>query len=445
MKKPETVREIALDLIEKIENNQSFSHLLINDALKNSDLNPMDRGLLTELVYGTTQRRITLDFYLAPFLRQAPENWVLNLLRLSVYQLEFLDKVPEHAILHEAGEIARERGHDGVTKFVNGVLRNVIRKGVPKIEDIQDETTQISVESSLPTWLVKRWIAQFGAEKTREIGLSFLEAPSQSIRVNENKVTVAELQAELSAQGIETEQNAYIPEALMMERGSIAETQAYHNGRCTIQDESSMLVAHALQLEDGLRVLDACSAPGGKTTHIAEKMHNTGEIVALDIHPHKTKLVNKAAKRLDLTNITTEVLDARKASELFAPESFDRVLVDAPCSGFGVLRRKPDIKYSKTESDIENLARIQQAILAEVGALLKENGILIYSTCTIDQTENRGVVENFLENHPEFQLEQVQVPEKMSPFVQGDYLELVPTDIGSDGFFIAAFRKVTNK
>lgn len=174
-------------------------------------------------------------------------------------------------------------------------------------------------------------------------------------------------------------------------------------------------------------------------------MHNTGEIVALDIHPHKTKLVNKAAKRLDLTNITTEVIDARKASELFAPESFDRVLVDAPCSGFGVLRRKPDIKYSKTESDIENLARIQQAILAEVGALLKENGILIYSTCTIDQTENRGVVENFLENYPEFQLEQVHVPEKMSPFVQGDYLELVPTDIGSDGFFIAAFRKVTNK
>ncbi|MBC1209671.1 16S rRNA (cytosine(967)-C(5))-methyltransferase RsmB [Listeria booriae] len=444
MKKPETVREIALDLIEKIENNQSFSHLLINDALKKSDLNPMDRALLTELVYGTTQRRITLDFYLAPFLKKTPENWVLNLLRLSVYQLTFLDKVPEHAILHEAGEIARDRGHEGVTKFVNGVLRNVIRKGVPKIEDITDETTRIAVETSLPTWLAKRWIAQFGAEKTREIGLSFMEAPSQSVRVNENKVTVAELQAELSAQGIETEQNPYISEALMMEKGSIAETQAYHNGRCTIQDESSMLVAHALQLEDGLRVLDACSAPGGKTTHIGEKMHNTGEIIALDIHPHKTKLVNKAAKRLDLTNITTEVLDARKATEQFEAASFDRVLVDAPCSGFGVLRRKPDIKYSKTEADIVNLARIQEAILAEVSTLLKENGILIYSTCTIDQQENRGVVEAFLQTHPEFQLERVQLPEKMQAYVKADYLELVPTDIGSDGFFIASFRKKTN-
>ncbi|MBC2364672.1 16S rRNA (cytosine(967)-C(5))-methyltransferase RsmB [Listeria booriae] len=444
MKKPETVREIALDLIEKIENNQSFSHLLINDALKKSDLNPMDRALLTELVYGTTQRRITLDFYLAPFLKKTPENWVLNLLRLSVYQLTFLDKVPEHAILHEAGEIARDRGHEGVTKFVNGVLRNVIRKGVPKIEDITDETTRIAVETSLPTWLAKRWIAQFGAEKTREIGLSFMEVPSQSVRVNENKVTVAELQAELSAQGIETERNPYIPEALMMEKGSIAETQAYHNGRCTIQDESSMLVAHALQLEDGLRVLDACSAPGGKTTHIGEKMHNTGEIIALDIHPHKTKLVNKAAKRLDLTNITTEVLDARKATEQFEAASFDRVLVDAPCSGFGVLRRKPDIKYSKTEADIVNLARIQEAILAEVSTLLKENGILVYSTCTIDQQENRGVVEAFLQTHPEFQLERVQLPEKMQAYVKADYLELVPTDIGSDGFFIASFRKKTN-
>ncbi|MBC2025691.1 16S rRNA (cytosine(967)-C(5))-methyltransferase RsmB [Listeria booriae] len=444
MKKPETVREIALDLIEKIENNQSFSHLLINDALKKSDLNPMDRALLTELVYGTTQRRITLDFYLAPFLKKTPENWVLNLLRLSVYQLTFLDKVPEHAILHEAGEIARDRGHEGVTKFVNGVLRNVIRKGVPKIEDITDETMRIAVETSLPTWLAKRWIAQFGAEKTREIGLSFMEAPSQSVRVNENKVTVAELQAELSAQGIETEQNSYIPEALMMEKGSIAETQAYHNGRCTIQDESSMLVAHALQLEDGLRILDACSAPGGKTTHIGEKMHNTGEIIALDIHPHKTKLVNKAAKRLDLTNITTEVLDARKATEQFETASFDRVLVDAPCSGFGVLRRKPDIKYSKTEADVVNLARIQEAILAEVSTLLKENGILVYSTCTIDQQENRGVVEAFLQTHPEFQLERVQLPEKMQAYVKADYLELVPTDIGSDGFFIASFRKKTN-
>ncbi|MBC6129671.1 16S rRNA (cytosine(967)-C(5))-methyltransferase RsmB [Listeria booriae] len=444
MKKSETVREIALDLIEKIENNQSFSHLLINDALKKSDLNPMDRALLTELVYGTTQRRITLDFYLAPFLKKTPENWVLNLLRLSVYQLTFLDKVPEHAILHEAGEIARDRGHEGVTKFVNGVLRNVIRKGVPKIEDITDETTRIAVETSLPTWLAKRWIAQFGAEKTREIGLSFMEAPSQSVRVNENKVTVAELQAELSAQGIETEQNPHIPEALMMEKGSIAETQAYHNGRCTIQDESSMLVAHALQLEDGLRVLDACSAPGGKTTHIGEKMHNTGEIIALDIHPHKTKLVNKAAKRLDLTNITTEVLDARKATEQFEAASFDRVLVDAPCSGFGVLRRKPDIKYSKTEADVVNLARIQEAILAEVSTLLKENGILVYSTCTIDQQENRGVVEAFLQTHPEFQLERVQLPEKMQAYVKADYLELVPTDIGSDGFFIASFRKKTN-
>lgn len=187
MKKQKTVRAIALELIIKIENNQSYSHLLINDALKKQKLNPLDKGLLTELVYGTTQRKITLDYYLAPFLNKEPDNWVKNLLRMSVYQLTFLDKVPEHAILNEAGDIAKDLGHQGVTKFVNGVLRNVIRKGVPSIDAIKDPVQKIAVETSLPEWLAKRWAEQYGIEKLREIGLAFLVAPHQSIRVNQRK------------------------------------------------------------------------------------------------------------------------------------------------------------------------------------------------------------------------------------------------------------------
>ncbi|MBF2595536.1 transcription antitermination factor NusB, partial [Listeria welshimeri] len=212
-----------------------------------------------ELVYGTTQRKITLDYYLAPFLNKEPDNWVKNLLRMSVYQLTFLDKVPEHAILNEAGDIAKDLGHQGVTKFVNGVLRNVIRKGVP-----------------------------YGNEQLREIGMAFLVAPHQSIRVNQTEIRTEQLIKELNDQGITVTRNEFIDEALIVEKGSVAETKAYKDGKCSIQDESSMLATYALQLEDNLTVLDACAAPGGKTTHMAEKMHGTGMVHALDIHEKKT-------------------------------------------------------------------------------------------------------------------------------------------------------------
>lgn len=264
MKKQKTVRAIALELIIKIENNQSYSHLLINDALKKQKLNPLDKGLLTELVYGTTQRKITLDYYLAPFLNKEPDNWVKNLLRMSVYQLTYLDKVPEHAILNEAGDIAKNMGHQGVTKFVNGVLRNVIRKGVPSIDAIKDPVQKIAVETSLPEWLAKRWADQYGIEQLREIGLAFLVAPHQSIRVNQTEIPTEQLIKELNDQGITVTRNEFIEEALLVEKGSVAETKAYKDGKCSIQDESSMLAAYALQLEDNLTVLDACAAPGGK-------------------------------------------------------------------------------------------------------------------------------------------------------------------------------------
>lgn len=260
MKKQKTVRAIALELIIKIENNQSYSHLLINDALKKQKLNPLDKGLLTELVYGTTQRKITLDYYLAPFLNKEPDNWVKNLLRMSVYQLTYLDKVPEHAILNEAGDIAKNMGHQGVTKFVNGVLRNVIRKGVPSIDAIKDPVQKIAVETSLPEWLAKRWADQYGIEQLREIGLAFLVAPHQSIRVNQTEIPTEQLIKELNDQGITVTRNEFIEEALLVEKGSVAETKAYKDGKCSIQDESSMLAAYALQLEDNLTVLDACGS-----------------------------------------------------------------------------------------------------------------------------------------------------------------------------------------
>jgi 16S rRNA (cytosine967-C5)-methyltransferase len=190
--------------------------------------------------------------------------------------------------------------------------------------------------------------------------------------------------------------------------------------------------------------LDSCAAPGGKSTHIAELMHNTGQVVSLDIHDHKVKLIQEQAERLHLTNIQTKVLDSRKVSEYFEKESFDKILVDAPCTGFGVLRRKPDIKYAKTENDIRQLAKIQREILAAVAPLLKKGGILVYSTCTIDQEENSDVIEDFLRHHPQFNLDETlkeRLPEKVRPYVSEGKLQILPHYFGSDGFFIASLRK----
>lgn len=435
------VREIALELILKVEKQGSYSHLLINDALKKQDLNAADRGLLTELVYGTIQRKITLDFYLEPFLKKEPEDWVQNLLRLSVYQLAFLDKIPEHAILHEAGEIARKRGHEGVTKFVNGVLRNIIRSGFPAFNDISDDVLRLSIEASLPEWLAERLIDQYGYRQALELGEAFLVPPNQTVRVNTTETNPKSLVKEFADQGIASKVSETIPWALEIEKGSIANTNAFKTGKCTIQDESSMVVAYALELKDDLDVLDACAAPGGKTTLIAEKMNGTGSVMALDIHAHKTKLVEQAARRLNLLNIRTLALDARKATTEFEEKSFDRVLVDAPCSGFGVLKRKPDIKYGKKPEDITRLSEIQLAILDEVSQLVKENGILVYSTCTIDQMENAEVVQTFLNSHPEFEMLSVSVPKTLEHLKTGNDLQILPTDFGSDGFYVASFKR----
>ncbi|WP_163653916.1 16S rRNA (cytosine(967)-C(5))-methyltransferase RsmB [Listeria sp. PSOL-1] len=437
-----TIRGLALDTILKIEKSGSYSHLLINDALKNKQLKQVDKALFTELVYGTIQRKITLDYYLQPFLKKQPEDWVIDLLRMSVYQLVFLDKIPEHAILHEAGEIAKKRGHQGVTKFVNGVLRNLIRTGVQDTTLISDDSARLSVEKSLPLWLTKRIILQYGFQKASEIGQAFLKPPKQTVRVNMTETNPKSLVKEFSDQGIESSVSEVIPEAVEITKGTITNTAAFRTGKCTVQDLSSMVATYALQLKENLNVLDACAAPGGKTTHIAEKMSGTGSVTALDIHDHKIKLIKESANRLNLLNIRAFKLDARKAAMQFEKQSFDRILVDAPCSGLGVLRHKPDIKYNKTLADIKKLSSIQQDILNEVSQLVKENGILVYSTCTIDQEENQQVVASFLMNHPEFELIPVHVPLSLANLEQDNGLQLLPTDVGSDGFFVASFRRL---
>jgi 16S rRNA (cytosine967-C5)-methyltransferase len=441
-KRNKTVREAALDVIEAVEKNQSYSNLLLHSVIEKNELPSKDIGLLTELTYGTIQRKMTLDFYLAPFIKGKLDDWVRQLLRLSLYQLVYLDRIPDRAVFYEAVEIAKKRGHKGISGLVNGVLRSVQRKGLPTLESIQDPVERISIETSHPYWLVKRWEEQFGLAKTKSMCETNLIAPNQSARVNTMKISREDLLIQLTDDGYEVKESQIVPEAVQSLRGNLAKTNAYRNGLCTIQDESSMLVSYALNLEKGMKVLDACAAPGGKTTHIAEKLSGTGEVHALDLHKHKVKLIDENASRLGLTNIRTSALDSRKAGEKFEKESFDRILVDAPCSGLGVLRRKPDIKYAKKEGDLLSLQKIQLDILSSVAPLLKKDGLLVYSTCTVDQNENEGTVSAFLKDHPEYEFHVLdKLPDAVSPFINGNQMQIFPQDFGGDGFFISCFRK----
>ncbi|MDZ5474391.1 16S rRNA (cytosine(967)-C(5))-methyltransferase RsmB [Bacillus sp. 31A1R] len=446
MSKKSNVRECALELLETIDKNQAYSNLLLNNTIKRNEINSKDIGLLTELIYGTLQRKMTLDYYLKPFLKNSKklESWVVQLLRLTLYQMVYLDKIPERAAIFEAVEIAKRRGHKGIASLVNGVLRSIQREGLSDLTQISDEAERLAIETSHPTWLVKRWVDQLGFEKAKEMCELNLTAPLQTGRVNITKISREDCLALLTDEGFQVEASPIIPEAIKCLKGNIANSTAFKEGLLTIQDESSMLVSYALNLEQDQKVLDACAAPGGKSTHIAEKLQNSGEVISLDLHEHKVKLISDNASRLGLTNIETKAMDSRKVQEHFEPESMDRILLDAPCSGLGVMRRKPDMKYTKKEEDITRLQTIQQNLLKSVAPLLKKGGVLVYSTCTIDQEENHQVVETFLRENEQFEGDQSMVermPDAIKPLINTFELQILPQDFGSDGFYIACLRK----
>lgn len=446
MSKKKNVRDTALQLLETIEKNQAYSNLLLNNAIEKNEISSIDVGLLTELVYGTLQRKMTLDFYLKPFIEKNKklQSWVINLLRMTLYQMVYLDKIPERAAIYEAVEIAKRRGHKGIASLVNGVLRSIQRNGLPSLDSIVDPAERISIETSHPLWLVKRWVDQFGVEKTREMCDVNLTAPLQTGRVNLTRISRDECLDLLEEEGFEVEPSPILPEAIKSLRGNLASSKAFKYGLLTIQDESSMLVAHALGIKEEEVILDACAAPGGKTTHIAEKLANSGKVISLDLHEHKVKLISENAERLGLENIEAQKMDSRQAADQFEKESIDRVLLDAPCSGLGVMRRKPDMKYTKKEQDLSQLQTIQLSLLESVGPLLKAGGTLVYSTCTVDREENQEVIEKFLREHPEFEGDTTfaeRMPETIRPLINGYDVQILPQDFGSDGFYIACLRK----
>lgn len=433
-------RDAALAILLEVEKNQAYSNLLVSKKIKEYDLSGPDRALMTELAYGTLQNRDALDYYLKPFVKGKTEMWVRILLRLSVYQFMYLDRIPEHAVVNEAVTIAKFRGHKGISGMVNGVLRSFLRQGPPSLDDIPDALDRLSIETSHPKWLLESWIAAYGLETTEKIAKMNNTAPPQTVRVATHRISIDEAIAQLTSEGFDV-RRGLIPESLHLSGKPASTSELFKTGYITIQDESSMLPAHALMLEPGLEVLDLCAAPGGKTTHIAQLMKDTGSVTALDLHEHKIKLIHDNADRLQLSSIQAQAGDAREASTVLQNKQFDRILIDAPCSGYGVIRRKPDMKYNKKPDDATRLTVIQLAILEQAYALLKRGGILVYSTCTIDRTENQDVVQKFLDAHQDLTL--IEMPEVMEPLPhtgQGPGFQVMPYEDG-DGFYLAAIQK----
>lgn len=444
-----SVRYAALQALERIQKGGAYSNLLLKEEIDKGQLSAKDSRLLTELVYGTVSHQLLLEFYLQPFIVKTKKvnTWVKLLLELSLYQLYYLDRVPDHAVLNEAVEIAKVRGNSGISKFVNGVLRNTKRQGLPDTADISDPIERLATQISMPLWLTKKLTEEIGANQTKQLGLSLFSPSKISLRVDTRKISRKEALDSLAEEGIEAIKSTISKYGIIAEKGFVGKSRLFREGLLTIQDETSMLVAPALQIEKHHQeVLDACAAPGGKTTHIASFLtaQGNGQVTALDIHEQKVRLIKENAERMHVENvIKAKKLDARNVSDTFAPETFDRVLVDAPCSGLGLMRRKPDIKYVKKPEDLSQLAHIQSEILESVAPTLKPSGILVYSTCTILSDENQQVVDQFLQKHTEFELVEVPVNKQLSNSLNNKMLTIYPHQYHTDGFFISCLRKKT--
>ncbi|MGT2756130.1 16S rRNA (cytosine(967)-C(5))-methyltransferase RsmB [Streptococcus ovuberis] len=429
-----TARGTALTVLEGVFEQGAFSNLALKQELNRSALGDQDKALVTELVYGTVSRKITLEWYLSHYIadRDTLDSWVYSLLMLSLYQLLYLDKIPHRAVVHEAVSLAKQR-KAGADKFVNAILRKILDGALPEIETIKRVNKRYSVQYSLPVWLVGYLIDVYGLERALKIFESLLLRSKASVRVTQPE----RFEEIMTATG--SRPSVLAKHGLVKDQGHFAGTDYFKTGALAIQDETSQLVAPTLALKGDEFVLDACAAPGGKTVHMASYL-NQGRVIALDLYEHKLALIRENAERLGLSDkVETQVLDAREVHRIFGPDTFDKILVDAPCSGIGLIRRKPDIRYNKQLSDFKELQVLQLSILDSVCQTLKKDGIITYSTCTITPEENVQVVEQFLARHPEF--EQVTLSHEKKEIMVNGCLMITPELYQTDGFFIAQFRR----
>ena len=435
-------RLTALKTLRGIEEHQRYAHLALPAVLERGKLDARDRAFVTDLVYGIVRRRLSLDYLIERFssrsLSRVDEN-TRELLELGLYQLIYMDRVPDHSVVDTSVELAKRRLKRGAEKFVNAVLREAVRRQdeLPWPDRAKDELEFLSVFHSHPRWLVKLWVDELGLEAAEALLAAGNRRRGVTLRVNTRKTSIEEAASTLTEAGLSVRPGRYVPEALRVDGQPPREL--FDRGLVYAQDEASMLVVKALGPRPGERIIEFAAAPGGKSTHIATSIDDMGEVVAVDLSPTRLALVTENAYRQGIGSIRTVEADAADLTalkEALGPgRQADRVLVDAPCSGLGVLAQRPDARWRKDPELIAELAELQQRMLENAAALVRPDGILVYSVCTISAAETTEVIERFFLGTDEFRPEPFIIAGIDSGF--GGVLQLTPSEHDVDGMFIA--------
>ncbi|EJG08817.1 16S rRNA m(5)C 967 methyltransferase [Fusobacterium vincentii ATCC 51190] len=407
------VKQVAINLISQVDKG-AYSNIALNETFKTLNINSKEKAFITEIFYGVIRNKKFLDYIIEKNTKEIKKEWIRNLLRISIYQITFMDS-DNKGVVWEATELAKKKYGVPISKFINGTLRNYLRNKDSELKSLADEK-KYEVLYSIPKRFYNILEKQYGNENLKQAITSLKKVPYLSVRVNKLKYTEKEFEEFLKEKDIQIIKK--VDTVYYINSGLIINSEEFKTGKIIAQDASSYLAAKNLGVMPNKLVLDICAAPGGKTAVLAENMKNMGEIIAIDIHQHKIKLIDTNMKKLGIDIVKAIVMDARNVNK--QGRKFDKILVDVPCSGYGVMRKKPEILYSKNKENIEELAKLQLEILNSAADILKDGGELIYSTCTITDEENTNNIEKFLKEREEFKVEKLYIPENVS----GDYDKL---------------------
>ena len=429
-----SVKYVTMGLISKVDKG-AYSNIVLNDAFREFFLSPKEKAFMTEIFYGVIRNKKFLDYIIEKYTKDIKKEWIRNLLRISIYQITFMDS-DDKGVVWEATELAKKYSI-AISKFINGTLRNYLRNKDSELKRLDDEKNY-DVLYSIPKWFCDVLEKQYGNENLKQAITSLKKIPYLSVRVNKLKYSEEEFEEFLKEKDIQIIKK--VDTVYYVNSGLIINSEEFKAGKIIAQDASSYLATKNLGVMPNELVLDICAAPGGKTAVLAEEMKNSGEVIAIDIHQHKIKLIDTNMKKLGIDIVKAIVMDARNVNK--QGRKFDKILVDVPCSGYGVIRKKPEILYSKNRENIEELAKLQLEILNSAADILKDGGELIYSTCTITDEENTNNIKKFLEERKEFKVEKLYIPENVS----GDYDNLGGFCINykeeiMDNFYIIKLKK----
>jgi 16S rRNA (cytosine967-C5)-methyltransferase len=440
-------RQLAFLALRDIHRRGAFTDVALDRVLRTTKLNSADRRLVTDLVYGTVRRSRSLDALIDQLgkkkAHQQPPD-LRTILHIGLYQLRYQERIPPSAAVNTTVELAKENGFKGLAGVVNGLLRQYERLATSSGEPLQlpvEPVERLGVLHSFPDWIIQIWLEQLGVEETEQLCEWFNQSPTIDLRVNTLRVSIEDVETAMQSAGVDVRRVPQLPQALRVVggTGAIQQLPGFSEGWWTIQDSSAQLVSHLLNPQRGDVVIDACAAPGGKTTHIAELMADEGKIWACDAKASRLKKLKENAQRLQLKSIQICTGDSRNFSQF--TNSADSVLLDAPCSGLGTLHRRPDIRWRITPETVHELSILQGELLEQAATWVKPGGVLVYATCTLHPQENEGVIQPFLERHPHWQIEPPAPHSPLSAFsMPQGWIKVLPHQHQMDGFFMVRLK-----